>query len=103
MKKTELLNLPIYDSPDVDVFDLQDWNTANQNIEQAYEEMHSFKEEMIKVDANAELVDARKGKENLGEKISEIDSQLEQKAEKVYVGNYLQGLENRVNNLVLPL
>lgn len=97
MKKTELLNLPIYDSPDVDVFDLQDWNTANQNIEQAYEEMHSFKEEMIKVDANAELVDARKGKENLGEKISEIDSQLEQKTDK----NTTQNLQTQVNNLVL--
>lgn len=76
MQKTKNLELPIYDNPDLDVFDLQDWNLANQNIDIAYEEMANFKQDLAKVDANSEIVEARKGKETLGEKIDELDKKM---------------------------
>lgn len=77
MQKTKNLELPIYDNPELDVFDLEDWNLANQNIDIAYEEMASFKQDLAKIDANSEIIEARKGKETLGDKIDEIDSSLE--------------------------
>ena len=36
MKKTANLELPIYDNPETDVFDLEDWNIANQNLDNAF-------------------------------------------------------------------
>lgn len=71
MIKTELLELPIYDTPDTDVFDLQDWNIANMNIENAIKDIVGG-EGTVNV-VNQEVVDARKGKETLLEKIDEMD------------------------------
>lgn len=83
MQKTKNLELPIYDNPELDVFDLEDWNLANQNIDIAYEEMANFKQDLAKVDANSEIIEARKGKETLGDKIDEIDSSMEQSKQEL--------------------
>lgn len=96
MQKTKNLELPIYDNPELDVFDLEDWNLANQNIDVAYEEMANFKQDLAKIDANSEIIEARKGKTTLGDKIDEIDSQLEQKAKQVD----LVIERNRIDNIV---
>lgn len=77
MKYTTNLGLPIYNNPETDIFKIIDQNTANQAIEDAYTEMHNFKEDMVAIDANAEIVDARDGEEKLGNKIRNIDSQIE--------------------------
>jgi len=71
MKKTANLKLPIYDNPEVDVFDLEDWNIANQNLDNAFGALvEGDKLDII----NSEVVDARKGKLTLKEKIDEIDT-----------------------------
>lgn len=82
MKKTPNLNLPIYNEPLTDVFNLEDWNNANNSLDGAYKEIIDFKNNIPFVNADAEIVEARKGKQNLGEKISELDSLLEQKMNK---------------------
>lgn len=71
MKKTELLELPIYDTPDIDVFDLQDWNVANQNLENTIASIVGG-DNVVNI-VNQEVVDARKGKTTLLEKINEMD------------------------------
>lgn len=44
MKYTPNLNLPVYDDPEIDVFDLQDLNSANESIDGAYAEMKTYNE-----------------------------------------------------------
>lgn len=77
MQRTEHLNLPIYNTPDVDIFDLQDWNEANEVLDGAYKDIVNFREELPKVNANAEIVEARKGKLKLADKITEMDNFIE--------------------------
>lgn len=76
MIRTPNLDLPIYDKPEEDVFDLQEWNGANTSIDGAYKEIIDFRTEIPKVNANAELVEARMGEATLGAKIGKVSSQL---------------------------
>lgn len=71
MQKTEFLELPIYDTPDIDVFDLQDWNIANQNLDNTFKQIVSNGEQVEIV--NTEIVGARKGLPSLKDKIDIID------------------------------
>lgn len=82
MKKTNKLKLPIYNTPDVDVFKLDDWNVANESLEKTYTEVLKFKEEIPKVNANAEIIEARDGEVSLGTKMKIISSHLADVIEK---------------------
>lgn len=82
MKKTPNLNLPIFNAPDTDTFNLEDWNNANNSIDGAYKEIVNFKEEIPKVNANAEIVEAREGAVTLGANVKRISLSLEQKLNK---------------------
>ena len=75
MNVTNNLKLPQY--TEEDIFDLQDINKAYSNIDNAYKEVIDFKNEIPKVNANAEIIDARVGQTTLGDKIRNIDTQLD--------------------------
>ena len=83
MKNTKNLGLPIYDNPKSDLFKISDVNSAHTIIDETYETMKNAKDHIVEIDKNipiknadAEIVDARRGKSTLGEKIREIDSSL---------------------------
>lgn len=79
--KTENLKLPQYQNDDL--FDMKEVNEAYKIIDESYKEQNDNYKQAIETSTingaidNLELIDARKGKRTLGEKISEIDSQLE--------------------------
>jgi hypothetical protein len=75
MNVTNNLKLPQY--TEEDIFDLQDINKAYDNIDKAYKEVIDFKNEIPKTNATAEVIDARGGKETLGKRLDEFDSQLD--------------------------
>lgn len=57
MKYTEKLNLPIYDTPETDLFRIQDWNNGNTKVEQAYDEMLSYNSsEVLRVQKEQERI-----------------------------------------------
>ena len=79
--KTNNLKLPQY--TEEDLFDMKEVNEAYKIIDESYKEQNDNYKQAIETSTikgaidNLELIDARKGKRTLGEKISEIDSQLE--------------------------
>lgn len=84
--KTKNLKLPQYQNDDL--FDMKEVNEAYKIIDESYKEQNDNYKQAIETSTingaidNLELIDARKGKRTLGEKISEIDSQLETKVNK---------------------
>lgn len=76
MIKTPNLNLPIYNTPATDVFNLTEWNGANTSLDNAYKEIVDFREEIPKVNANAEIIEARDGETTLGAKVKKVSSHL---------------------------
>ena len=91
--KTKNLKLPQYQNDDL--FDMKEVNEAYKIIDESYKEQNDNYKQAIETSTingaidNLELIDARKGKRTLGEKISEIDeelseidSQLDNKASK---------------------
>lgn len=74
MNVTNNLKLPQY--TEEDIFDLQDINKAYDSIDKAYKEVIDFKNEIPKTNATAEVIDARGGKETLGERLNAFDEQL---------------------------
>ena len=84
--KKKNLKLPQYQNEDL--FDMKEVNEAYKIIDESYKEQNDNYKQAIETSTingaidNLELIDARKGKRTLGEKISEIDSQLETKANK---------------------
>nr|DAP03387.1 MAG TPA: hypothetical protein [Caudoviricetes sp.] len=81
MNVTNNLKLPQY--TEEDIFDLQDINKAYDSIDKAYKEVIDFKNEIPKTNATAEVIDARGGKETLGERLNEFDEQLEHMAKNI--------------------
>ena len=87
--KTKNLKLPQYQNDDL--FDMKEVNEAYKIIDESYKEQNDNYKQAIETSTingaidNLELIDARKGKRTLGEKISEIDEQLETKANEVDV------------------
>lgn len=75
MNVTNNLKLPQY--TEEDIFDLQDINKAYDSIDKAYKEVIDFKNEIPKTNATAEVIDARGGKETLGERLNEFNEQLD--------------------------
>ena len=75
MNVTNNLKLPQY--TEEDIFDLQDINKAYDSIDKAYKEVIDFKNEIPKTNATDEVIDARGGKETLGERLNEFDEQLD--------------------------
>lgn len=103
MKVTQNLKLPQYTEDDV--FDLTVINeaynkidTAYKEIDTTYKEIANLREEIPKVNANAEIIDARVGQATLGDKIRNIDSQLDNKIEEIQVNNKNNFLE--INNKI---
>ena len=94
MNVTNNLKLPQY--TEEDIFDLQDINKAYSNIDNAYKEVIDFKNEIPKTNATAEVINARGGKETLGERLDEFDSQLE------HIATIPSGINiaNEINTLV---
>ena len=88
MNVTNNLKLPQY--TEEDIFDLQDINKAYDSIDNAYKEVIDFKNEIPKTNATAEVIDARGGKETLGERLNKFDEQLEhvEKKTKISITDY---------------
>ena len=74
MNVTNNLKLPQY--TEEDIFDLQDINKAYSNIDNAYKEVIDFKNEILKTNATAEVIDARSDKETLSDRLNEFDERL---------------------------
>ena len=74
MNVTNNLKLPQY--TEEDIFDLQDINKAYSNIDRAYKEVIDFKNEILKTNATAEVIDARSDKETLSDRLNEFDERL---------------------------
>ena len=84
MNTTENLKLPQYTEDDI--FDLQEINKAYSNIDNAYKEVIDIKDEITKTNATAEVISARGGKETLGKRLDEFDSQLDKSTKFKVIG-----------------
>lgn len=95
--KTPNLNLPQYSG--TDLFNLEEVNESYKKIDNSYKEINDNYNKAIQEGStgNLEVIDARDGYDNLGQKIKSIDSSLETKAKKEEV----QNVQQQVNNLVL--
>lgn len=70
MKRTENLNLPIYDNPESDIFKINDVNNAHEMIDKQYKELKNIKETVESTNPSA----------NLQGQINDINASLEHKA-----------------------
>ena len=70
MKRTENLNLPIYDNPESDIFKINDVNNAHETIDKQYKELKNIKETIESTNPSA----------NLQGQINGINASLEKKA-----------------------
>ena len=55
MKRTENLNLPIYDNPESDIFKINDVNSAHETIDKQYKELKNIKETVESTNPSANL------------------------------------------------
>ncbi|MDD7450690.1 MAG: hypothetical protein PUK76_06555, partial [Treponema sp.] len=55
MKRTENLNLPIYDNPESDIFKINDVNNAHETIDKQYKELKNIKETVESTNPSANL------------------------------------------------
>ena len=67
MKRTENLNLPIYDNPESDIFKINDVNNAHETIDKQYKELKNIKETVESTNPSA----------NLQGQINDINASLE--------------------------
>ena len=72
MRRTENLNLPIYDSPESDIFKINDVNNAHETIDKQYKELKNIKETVESTNPSA----------NLQGQINDINASLDNKARK---------------------
>ncbi len=72
MKRTENLNLPIYDNPESDIFKINDINNAHKAIDKQYKELKNIKETVESTNPSA----------NLQGQINDINASLDTKANK---------------------
>ena len=94
MEKTQMLGLPIY-APE-DIFDLTEVNKAHKNIEIAYQAMEGIQS----VNANAEVIGARKGEPNLKTKIDKIDDAIEANTNEIaLVNDFANVLEEDIEDI----
>ena len=94
MEKTQMLGLPIY-APE-DIFDLTEVNKAHKNIEMAYQAIEGIQN----VNANAEVIGARKGEPNLKTKIDKIDDAIEANANEIaLVNDFANILEEDIEDI----
>ena len=91
MNVTNNLNLPQYTEDDI--FDLQDINRAYDSIDKAYKEVIDIKDEISKANATAEVINARGGKETLGKRLDEFDSQFDTITKNKYDDVIISGNE----------
>lgn len=91
MKHTQNLGLPIFDKPETDLFKISEWNEGNETIDKTYGELKKWSDELPLTNADAEMVDARCGERTLGDKVRNIDTQLESKASKDDVAKISSG------------
>lgn len=106
MKTTQNLKLPQYTGEDI--FDLQDINKAYDSIDKAYKEVIDIKDEISKANATAEVINARGGKETLGKRLDEFDSQFDTITKNKYddviiSGNELSMKSNGVVKKIIQL
>lgn len=73
MKRTENLNLPIYDNPESDIFKINDVNNAHETIDKQYKELKNIKETVESTNPSA----------NLQGQINDINASLEHKTNEL--------------------
>ena len=74
-------------------------NEANANAEAMEATVKKIKNEITSVNATAEVIDARGGKETLGERLNEFDKQLDNiKKQVIYTNNPPKGLNPLIGN-----
>ena len=105
--KTKNLKLPQYQNDDL--FDMKEVNEAYKIIDESYKEQNDNYKQAIETSTingaidNLELIDARKGKRTLGEKISEIDEQLDTNKNRIEevasTGTTTEIIEKKVTEL----
>ena len=100
--KTKNLKLPQYQNDDL--FDMKEVNEAYKIIDESYKEQNDNYKQAIETSTingaidNLELIDARKGKRTLGEKISEIDEELETNENNLSILNYERVLQDKYSS-----
>ena len=106
MNVTNNLKLPQYTGEDI--FDLQDINKAYDSIDKAYGDLDdtyrrlaNIKDEITKINATAEVIDARGNKETLGKRLDDFGSQLDTKANEIYIEEFSGNTDTeKINNAI---
>ena len=80
MRRTENINLPIYDNPESDIFKINDVNNAHETIDKQYKELKNIKETVESTNPSA----------NLQGQINDINASLDNKASKDVAENIQQ-------------
>lgn len=88
MQKTSILQLPVYNTPSVDTFNIADVNTAHGNLEAMAEGLVGNKDYITIV--NQEVENARGGKVNIATRLDDSDMSLQTKADYAYVNTKTQ-------------
>lgn len=81
MKRTENLNLPIYDNPESDIFKINDVNNAHKAIDKQYKELKNIKETVESTNPSA----------NLQGQINDINASLDNIANNRISNNFRKG------------
>lgn len=97
MNVTNNLKLPQY--TEEDMFDLQDINKAYDSIDKAYKEVIDFKNEIPKTNATAEVIDARGGKETLGERLNSFDEQFDNIPKQGFENSTITTMKDRYDSM----
>ena len=87
MKRTENLNLPIYDNPESDIFKINDVNNAHETIDKQYKELKNIKETVESTNPSA----------NLQGQINDINASLE------HITKYKKAQTNLLSNVLQKL
>ena len=90
MKRTENLNLPIYDNPESDIFKINDVNNAHETIDKQYKELKNIKETVESTNPSA----------NLQGQINDINASLDNIIQHSFNSSKTYSVEN-LNSLEL--
>lgn len=89
MKRTENLNLPIYDNPESDIFKINDVNNAHETIDRQYKELKNIKETVESTNPSA----------NLQGQINDINASLDNMEQQKATKQEIEIERKRIDNL----
>lgn len=105
MRRTENLNLPIYDNPESDIFKVSDVNNAHETIDKQYKELKLIKETVESTNPSANLQgqinDINSSLDNITHKTIRINSCEKQAPESNDNGRLQRAINNLEENGVL--